>query len=109
MSIHYKNEYILCTINRVTDSFWILRNQYDNVHIKALFLHLYDNFRSVLEQASLTQSIALDIIFYRNIVISKSWHYTGSYKTDKSIIRKNNSFWICNMVLENIDKTYEKY
>lgn len=33
----------------------------------------------------MTQSIALDIIFYRNIVISKMWHYSETYKTDKSI------------------------
>lgn len=49
-------------------------------------------FGTVLEYTSLTQSIALDIIFYRNIVISKSWHYAEAYKTDKSIIRKNNIF-----------------
>lgn len=143
--------------------------------------HLSDNFWAVLEQASLTLSITLVIIIYRNIVIFKRWHYSETYKTDKSIfdmsqtefakqlnvtfqtvgrtvvpyqinwhnqrcliyarenkplpwpwnatiwfftqwipflllriwkksiIRNDNSFWICNMVLENIDKTYEKY
>mgnify|MGYP004459420047 FL=1 len=55
------------------------------VCIPTLFLNLSDNFRTDLKQASLTQSIALDIIFYRNIVISKMWHYAKTYKTDKSI------------------------
>ena len=62
------------------------------VCISALFPYSYDNFRSVLEQASLTQSMALDIIFYRNIVISKMWHYAEVYKTDKNIIRNDNLF-----------------
>lgn len=62
------------------------------VCISALFLHLYDNFRTVLKQASLTLSIALDIIFYRNIVISKSWHYAEAYKTDKSIFEAGEEY-----------------
>ena len=41
--------------------------------------------RAVLEQNSLAQSITLDIIFYRNIVIFKRWHYAETYKTDLSI------------------------
>lgn len=57
-----------------------------------MFLHLYDNFRTVLKQASLTQSIALDIIFYRNIVISKMWHYAKTYKTDKSIFEAGEEY-----------------
>lgn len=32
----YENEYILCTVNRVPDSFWALSSQYDNVHIVKL-------------------------------------------------------------------------
>lgn len=34
----YENEYILCTVNRVPDSFWALSSQYDNVHIVKLYL-----------------------------------------------------------------------
>ena len=49
--------------------------------------HLSDNFWAVLEQASLTLSITLVIIIYRNIVISKMWHYAKTYKTDKSIFK----------------------
>ncbi len=36
----YDNEYFLCTVNRVPDSYWTLSKQYDNVHIiqhKSLF------------------------------------------------------------------------
>lgn len=36
----YKNEYIICTVNRVPDSYWSLSKTYDNVHIiqlKSLF------------------------------------------------------------------------
>ena len=36
----YENEYIICTINRVPDSYWTLSTKYDNVHIvplKSLF------------------------------------------------------------------------
>lgn len=36
----YENEYIICTVNRVPDSFWTLSKHYDNVHIvplKSLF------------------------------------------------------------------------
>jgi len=62
------------------------------VYILALFPHLYDNFRTALKQASLTQSIALDIIFYRNIVISKMWHYAKTYKTDKSIFEEGEEY-----------------
>ena len=29
----YENEYIICTVNRVPDSFWTLSKRYDNVHI----------------------------------------------------------------------------
>ncbi len=29
----YKNEYYICTVNRVPDSFWTLSKRYDNVHI----------------------------------------------------------------------------
>ncbi|MCI9273843.1 MAG: hypothetical protein HFE39_07790 [Clostridiales bacterium] len=32
----YENEYIICTVNRVPDSFWTLSKHYDNVHIVAL-------------------------------------------------------------------------
>ncbi len=36
----YENEYVICTVNRVPDSFWTLSKHYDNVHIvqlKSLF------------------------------------------------------------------------
>lgn len=36
----YENEYIICTVNRVPDSYWTLSRTYDNVHIvqlKSLF------------------------------------------------------------------------
>lgn len=36
----YENEYIICTVNRVPDSYWTLSRNYDNVHIvplKSLF------------------------------------------------------------------------
>lgn len=36
----YENEYIICTVNRVPDSYWTLSKSYDNVHIvplKSLF------------------------------------------------------------------------
>ena len=36
----YDNEYIICTVNRVPDSYWTLSKMYDNVHIvplKSLF------------------------------------------------------------------------
>ncbi|MCQ4022099.1 MULTISPECIES: hypothetical protein [unclassified Ruminococcus] len=36
----YENEYVICTVNRVPDSFWTLSKRYDNVHIvqlKSLF------------------------------------------------------------------------
>lgn len=62
------------------------------VCISALFPHLSDNFRTDLKQASLTQSIALDIIFYRNIVISKMWHYAKTYKIDKSIFEAGEEY-----------------
>lgn len=29
----YENEYVICTVNRVPDSFWTLSKRYDNVHI----------------------------------------------------------------------------
>ena len=29
----YENEYVICTVNRVPDSFWTLSKHYDNVHI----------------------------------------------------------------------------
>ena len=29
----YENEYIICTVNRVPDSYWTLSKRYDNVHI----------------------------------------------------------------------------
>lgn len=32
----YENEYIICTVNRVPDSFWTLSTNYDNVHIVKL-------------------------------------------------------------------------
>ena len=32
----YKNEYYICTVNRVPDSFWKLSKTYDNVHIVSL-------------------------------------------------------------------------
>lgn len=32
----YGNEYIICTVNRVPDSFWTLSSHYDNVHIVKL-------------------------------------------------------------------------
>lgn len=32
----YENEYIICTINRVPDSYWTLSKHYDNVHIVKL-------------------------------------------------------------------------
>ena len=41
---------------------------------------------AILVRNSLTQNITLDIIFYRNIVIFKRWHYTEAYKTDKNIL-----------------------
>lgn len=47
---------------------------------------------AVLEYTSLTQSIALDIIFYRNIVISKMWHYSETYKTDKNIFEAGEEY-----------------
>ena len=31
--IIYENEYVICTVNRVPDSFWTLSKRYDNVHI----------------------------------------------------------------------------
>lgn len=36
----YENEYVICTVNRVPDSYWTLSKHYDNVHIvplKSLF------------------------------------------------------------------------
>ena len=42
-------------------------------------------FEGCFEQNSLAQSITLDIIFDRNNVIFKRWHYAETYKTDKSI------------------------
>lgn len=36
----YENEYVICTVNRVPDSYWTLSKSYDNVHIiplKSLF------------------------------------------------------------------------
>lgn len=32
----YKNEYIVCTVNRVPNSYWRLSKRYDNVHIVKL-------------------------------------------------------------------------
>ena len=32
----YENEYVICTVNRVPDSFWTLSTKYDNVHIVKL-------------------------------------------------------------------------
>ena len=32
----YENEYVICTVNRVPDSFWTLSANYDNVHIVKL-------------------------------------------------------------------------
>lgn len=32
----YENEYIICTVNRVPDSYWTLSKSYDNVHIVSL-------------------------------------------------------------------------
>ena len=32
----YENEYVICTVNRVPDSFWTLSTNYDNVHIVKL-------------------------------------------------------------------------
>lgn len=32
----YENEYIICTVNRVPDSYWTLSTNYDNVHIVKL-------------------------------------------------------------------------
>ena len=32
----YENEYVICTVNRVPDSFWTLSKHYDNVHIVKL-------------------------------------------------------------------------
>lgn len=32
----YENEYIICTVNRVPDSYWTLSKHYDNVHIVKL-------------------------------------------------------------------------
>lgn len=32
----YENEYVICTVNRVPDSFWTLSQHYDNVHIVKL-------------------------------------------------------------------------
>lgn len=32
----YENEYIICTVNRVPDSYWTLSRNYDNVHIVKL-------------------------------------------------------------------------
>lgn len=29
----YENEYVICTVNRVPDSFWTLSKRYDNVHM----------------------------------------------------------------------------
>lgn len=29
----YENEYVICTVNRVPDSYWTLSSHYDNVHI----------------------------------------------------------------------------
>lgn len=29
----YENEYVICTVNRVPDSFWTLSKRYDNVHV----------------------------------------------------------------------------
>ena len=33
ISPFYENEYYICTVNRVPDSFWTLSKRYDNVHI----------------------------------------------------------------------------
>ena len=36
----YENEYVICTVNRVPDSYWTLSKNLDNVHIvqlKSLF------------------------------------------------------------------------
>ena len=32
----YENEYVICTVNRVPDSYWTLSTNYDNVHIVKL-------------------------------------------------------------------------
>lgn len=32
----YENEYVICTVNRVPDSYWTLSKHYDNVHIVKL-------------------------------------------------------------------------
>lgn len=32
----YKNEYIICSVNRIPDGYWKLSKQYDNVHIVKL-------------------------------------------------------------------------
>lgn len=45
----YKNEYIICTVNRVPDSYWSLSQTYDNVHIvqlKSLFATYNKNYNS---------------------------------------------------------------
>lgn len=34
--LFYENEYVICTVNRVPDSFWTLSQHYDNVHIVKL-------------------------------------------------------------------------
>lgn len=36
ISPFYKNEYYICTVNRVPDSFWKVSKTYDNVHIVSL-------------------------------------------------------------------------
>ena len=45
----YKNEYIICTVNRVPDSYWSLSKTYDNVHIiqlKSLFATYNKDYNS---------------------------------------------------------------
>lgn len=44
MAPFYKNEYYICTVNRVSDSFWQLSKTYDNVHIVSLKM-LFATFR----------------------------------------------------------------
>ncbi len=46
----YENEYVICTVNRVPDSYWTLSTKYDNVHIvplKSFFPHLTGTITTV--------------------------------------------------------------
>ena len=47
----YENEYIICTVNRVPDSFWKISKIYDNVHIVSLKM-LFATYKKEYKKAA---------------------------------------------------------